>query len=129
MTLTMTRPWDDWEDYAAGMYQSHLVAGRVQESVRLLSDPDRFEKAAWEMVRAWPHAADHNLYLLETGRRAWIGQATCCHHHGATAEETRAAWGRLSNETQNRANAVATAIVDEYLRGGRWNSAETLFDR
>lgn len=129
MTLTMTRPWDSWEDYAAGLYQHRLAPGRVQDSVRLLSDAAGFEEAAWEMVCAWPNAADHNLYLLTTGRQAWIGQATCCYHHGATAEETRAAWGQLSNETQDRANKVASAIADEYLSGGRWNNAETLFGR
>ena len=126
MTLTTIRPWDNWEDYAAGLYQHRLIPGRVQESVRLLSDPARFEEAGWEMICAWPNAAEHNLYL-RSSRRSWIGQATCCYHHGATMEETCAAWGQLANETQNRANRIADAIADEYLRGGR-AGAETLFD-
>jgi hypothetical protein len=126
MTLT-TRPWDKWEDYAAGMYQHRLrfSLGPVMASVKLLATPDEFAETAREMIRAWPYAAAHNLNL-PSGRRAWIGQASCCYHHDATAEETRSAWGRLPNETQRRANEVASAVIDEYLSGGQYG-AETLF--
>jgi len=126
MTLTI-QPWDKWEDYAAGLYR-HRPSTRgiwVQESVKLLSAADVFGEVAREMVSAWPHAAAHNLNL-PSGRRAWIGQASCCYHHGATAEETAQAWGRLSNRTQIRANRVASAVIDEYLNGGR-HGAEALF--
>ena len=34
MTLT-TQPWDNWEDYAAGLYRHRLShEGRVRDSVR-----------------------------------------------------------------------------------------------
>ena len=127
MTST-TQPWDSWEDYAAGLYR-HRPCTRgvwVQESVKLLSAADEFGEVAREMIHAWPNAAAHNLNLnLRAGRQAWIGQATCCYHHGATAEETAAAWGRLSNRTQSRANRIAATVADEYLNGG--HRAETLF--
>ena len=125
MTLT-TRPWDRWEDYGAGMYE-HLIplrAGKVRDSIRLLSDPGHFSETAREMVREWPEAARHNLNL-PSGRRSWIGQAACCYCHGATSEETCHAWGRLANGTQRRANQVADQITDEYDRGVL--GAEALF--
>jgi hypothetical protein len=126
MTTSMILPWSNWEDYAAGLYEHRFYMGQVQASVKLLSDPDEFAAAAREMVREWPHAADHNLHL-PSGRRAWIGQAACCYHHGATAEETAGAWGRLSNQVQRRANAIASIIAKDYL-DGRGPGAETLFD-
>jgi hypothetical protein len=124
---SMTLPWSNWEDYKAGLYEHRFYMGQVQASVKLLSDPDQFAEAAREMVREWPHAAAHNLNL-PSGRRAWIGQATCCYHHGATASETASAWGRLSNEAQRRANKIASAVTDDYLSGRRQPGAQTLFD-
>ena len=126
MTTLTTRPWDDWEDYTAGLYQHWipLRAGMVQDSVRLLSDPDRFAETAREMIRAWPAATRHNLGL-PSGRRSWIGQAACCYCHGATSEETACAWGRLANQTQARANKVADMVASEYM-GGR-SGAQALF--
>lgn len=125
MTSTI-RPWDSWEDYAAGLYgRTTRGIGPVLDSVKLLSRGGEFAETAREMLREWPHAAAHNLNL-PTGRRAWIGQAACCYHHGATAAETCAAWGRLPNEVQRRANEIADTVIGEYLNGG-WYGAETLF--
>jgi hypothetical protein len=126
MTTLTTRPWDDWEDYTAGLYQHVLPvrAGKVQDSIRLLSDQDRFAEAAREMIREWPTAARHNLNL-PSGRRSWIGQAACCYSHGATSEETACAWGHLSNRVQRRANQIADAVASEY-REGR-SGAQALF--
>ena len=125
MTLT-TQPWDEWEDFAAGLYGRGVPRyGMTLDSVRLLSDADEFNETAREMIRAWPQSAAHNLNL-PSGRRAWIGQASCCYHHGATASETATAWGLLPNLTQRRANEVADAIADDYLNRG-WPGAETLF--
>jgi len=130
MTLTTqpqtSQPWDNWEDYAAGLYGRSFRPGAILDSVRLLSSADEFAETAREMIRAWPGAAAHNLRLLRTGCRAWVGQSSCCYHHGATAIETAAAWGRLSNVTQDRANKIAASAAAEYMMGGL--RAETLFD-
>jgi hypothetical protein len=125
MTST-TPPWDDWEDFKAGLYEHRFSPVQVYESVQLLSDPDEFAETAREMIREWPRAAAYNLGL-PSGRRAWVGQAACCYHHDATREETTYAWGRLSNGVQRRANKIAATLIDEYL-SGRLASAETLFD-
>ena len=126
MTILTTRPWDNWEDYAAGLYQHWmpLRPGKVQDSIRLLSDADRFAETAREMLRAWPGAARHNLGL-PSGRRSWVGQASCCYCHGASSEETASAWGRLSNQTQICANEIADAVAIDYIRG--ISGAQALF--
>jgi hypothetical protein len=97
----------------------------IHDSWALLTSAGAFERAAREMIRAWPNAAKHHLNL-QSGRRAWIGQATCCHRHGATSEETAAAWGLMANSLQRQANRIASTVMDDYLQG-RWPSAQTLF--
>lgn len=125
----MTTPsWNDWEDFQAGLYALTSVRPDVvASSVDLLARPDEFLEVAREMVREWANAAEHNIVHLWTGRRAWIGQASCCYAHGATAAETREAWGKLSNQDQRAANEVADDVADRF-RKEVMDGAETLFD-
>jgi hypothetical protein len=66
------------------------------------------------MLRAWPVAARQALRYMESGRNAWLGQATCCYAHGATSAETRQAWGSLSDEVQREANTIARGVRSEW---------------
>lgn len=125
MTSPMIAPWNDWEDWQNGLYATRPIrVSKSWESIRLLSDPDEFREVAREMVLSWPVSARQNLKHLWSGRRAWIGQASCCYHHGATSMETRAAWAALDNSVQARANDIAADVILDYERG--WD-AETLF--
>jgi|ERR1035441_1312447 hypothetical protein len=122
----MLNPWDNWNDYLAGLYENRPVEiEKVSQSVQLLSNPDEFFEVALEMVREWDKAATQNLVNLATGQQAWIGQASCCYAHGATSEETRLAWGQLSNTIQDKANSIANAVIEGFVRGR--NHAQTLF--
>lgn len=110
-------PWDEWEDYAAGMYEPTVRDETVQLSAQLLSNPDAFMEAAREMLREWPNAARHNQQHMWSGRNAWLGQATCCYSHGATGAETREAWGTMTNTAQNAANDVAMTVRKSWEKG------------
>lgn len=68
------------------------------------------------MLRDWPLAAEHNLTDRSQNRRAWVGQATCCHEDRVPESETRAAWWLLSTEQQAAANAVADKVIEEWER-------------
>lgn len=109
--------WNVWEDYRAGLYSIQRDESREADAARLLADPDQFLEAAREMLREWPNAAIHNLRHMWSGRNAWIGQATCCYSVAATAADTRAAWGTLTNQQQAAANDVARKVRDEWERG------------
>lgn len=117
--------WDHWEDYRAGLYGTDLNLTLLERSRALLRDPDAFLEAATEMVRAWPNATHHNLSNMWSGRKAWLGQATCCYVHGATSRTTRMAWGDLTNEEQRRANGVAELVREAWERG---TGAQALLD-
>ena len=117
--------WDGWEDYRAGLYEPTINPAHVDQSARLLKDPDAFYEAAVEMLREWPKAAHHNLSNMWSGRNAWLGQATCCYPHEATGASTRDAWGQMTNIEQTQANAVAAAVRLRWAKGQ--DNAQTLF--
>jgi hypothetical protein len=118
--------WDYWEDYRAGMYRSDMDPWRSALSEALLGDPDHFYEVAREMIREWPNSAHHNLVNMWSGRNAWLGQAACCYAHGATAADTKAAWGLLTNDQQRAANAVARTVQEQWERGK--HDAQTVLD-
>jgi len=119
-------PWTEWEDYNAGMWNTRPIdEAKVVLSVATLSDLGQFLETGREMIREWQTAAIHNIVSLKTGRRAWVGQASCCYSHKATSAETRQAWGQLANMEQRAANDIADIIIAEYNEGR--TSAETLF--
>jgi hypothetical protein len=125
MNLTI-KPWHEWEDWCHGLYGTGTInPEQVKASVALLSDAERFRETALEMISEWPISANHNIYHLWTGKRAWIGQASCCYAHNATGQETREAWGLLTNEIRTAANEIADYVAESF-RMGRTN-AETLF--
>jgi hypothetical protein len=107
-------PWIEWEDWQAGLYSAGTDPDRVADSARLLRDPGAFKEAAREMFREWPTAPRQTLKHMWSGRNAWVGQAACCYAHGATAADTRAAWGTLNNTDQVVANAVARQVRIEW---------------
>lgn len=115
--------WSNWEDWRAGLYAPTVTDEQVADSARLLANPDHFLEVARELLREWPNAATHNLIHMWTGRRAWIGQASCMYAHGATAASTRVAWGHLTNGQQRIANTIADQVHDEWKVTG----AQVLF--
>lgn len=112
------------EDHLNGMYVPTVRDEHIQLAGALLTDPDQFYETGLEMTRSWPIAARHNLEFLWSGRRAWVGQASCSYQASVTAATTRVAWGRLNAKEQRGANRVADQIIRAFHEG-RIN-AETL---
>lgn len=108
-------PYTAWEDWQAGMWQAPPdVAAEMEQAAQILRTPAVFLDAAQKMLRNWPNAAEHNLTDMAQNRRAWVGQATCCHRAGITEQATRLAWWTLSAIEQYRANLTADRAVAEW---------------
>lgn len=108
--------WNEWEDYHAGLYKPDRNRDLERQAADLLRDADQFREAAIEMLREWPNSAQHNLDHMWSGRNAWLGQATACYVYGATAADTRAAWGTLTNTEQRAANEIARLVRERWER-------------
>lgn len=119
-------PYWDWEDYDAGMYGLATdVAGQTSAAVEMLGNPQGLREAMTDAIEAWPNAAAHYLTDLASNRRAWVGQAACCHALGIPAVVTKAAWWQLTEEQRETANDAADVAISKWeeVRGG----AQTLF--
>lgn len=110
----MTGVWTGWEDWDNGLYLPAFTDLHVEDSVALLTDPDRFAETAAEMIREWPVSARHNLAALDTGRNAWVGQASCLYSHGSPGAATRQAWAVLSDTQRRDANTVASGVRERW---------------
>ena len=105
-----------WEDYHAGMYDESKDgrAERVKQAAKILGTPDICRKAMEKVVSEWKIATEYNLSNLEINRKAWLGQAACCCYAGIHEDETREAWGIMTEEQRIEANRIAAIIIRKW---------------
>ena len=104
-------PYGKWEDFHAGMYDLTRCLGDSDLAGELLRNPDGLGEAMRDVLDVWPFSAEHHLSNVEENRRAWLGQAACCYALDVTSLATREAWGLLTDEQRDRANAVADTVI------------------
>lgn len=111
-------PYWLWED--VGMYQPPMFdmiesgetkEERLSKAVKLLSNPEEFQRVAEKLTKEWKYACEHNLTNSGLNRIAYIGQASCFYAYGIKEEETREAWGYLTEEQQAEANKIAEKVL------------------
>lgn len=119
-------PYTAWEDYRAGMFRmSDRIVEHESLAYELLTSAEDFRRVIADLFRAWPITTEHNLTATDTNRRAWVGAAACCFHHGCAEHTVRTAWWRMSELDQGRANRVADSMIAEWEAEA--NGAQTLF--
>lgn len=106
-----------WEDYQHGMYrQTNLKAdiARVTACSEVLANPASLLQAMRRVITEWTVSSAVNLSHRAINRQAWLGQAACCLIHGAPEHVTKAGWHLLTQDQQDKANAVADQVVAEW---------------
>lgn len=105
-----------WEDFQNGMYDEEKEGRkqRVQKAVELLSNTDELYKAMTKVVTEWKYASEQNLTNQSINHQAFLGQSACNIYYGIKEDETREAWGLLTNEQRYKANRVADTVYDEW---------------
>ncbi len=121
--------FEKWEDFKGGLFNSScdFYDEKLNFSIELLSDQERFLEIGIDMCVNWAYAAEQNLTDTSMNRRAWLGQATCCFHHEAPDYVTKDAWWKLSEETRKLANATADKILADWqskyiMKGSLWQN-------
>lgn len=106
-----------WEDYHAGMYDESKDGRqeRVQEAARILGTPDICREAMEKVINEWEKATEYNLSNAEINRKAWLGQAACSCYAGIHEDETREAWGIMTEEQRVEANKIAATIIKRWV--------------
>lgn len=106
-----------WEDFHAGMYDESKDgrAERVKEAARILGTPDICRLAMEKVINEWEKATEFNLSNAEINRKAWLGQAACSCYAGIHEDETREAWGIMTEEQRIEANRIAATIIKRWV--------------
>lgn len=107
-----------WEDFHAGMYDESKDGRteRVLKAAEILGIPDICREAMEKVVTEWKISTEYNFSNAEINRKAWLGQAACCCYAGIHEDETREAWGIMTEAQRIEANRIAADIIKKWLR-------------
>ena len=107
-----------WEDFQNGMYDE-VKEGRqerVKQAVELLKDTDLLYVQMSRVTKEWKYATEQNFTNASINHQAFLGQTACNIYAGIKEDETREAWGLLTNEQRYKANKVADRVFTEWCR-------------
>ncbi len=106
-------PFWSWEEV------NHNMWGTVKEkkmwlekAIEFTGDHTQYGKWMRKVADMWPYSCEHNLTKWETNRKAWIGHAAVAMAIQCPEDIVREAWGHLSIEQQNLANAQAQSAIE-----------------
>lgn len=86
----------------------------LQVAIDFTGDAELYGAAMLRVILEWPISCEHNLTDTGQNRLAWLGHAACCLATGCPEDITRQAWGHLTQEQQDKANAKAQQAVDAW---------------
>ena len=106
-----------WEDYHNGMYDESKEGRkeRVEKAVKILGTPKICKRAMEKVIEEWKIATEYNLSNAELNRKAWLGQAACSCYGGVHEDETREAWGIMTEQQRIEANMIAYHIIKKWI--------------
>lgn len=110
--------YTEWEDFQNGMYDEVKEGrqSRVHKAVELLSNPDMLYVQMSRVTREWTKCTEQNFTNASINHQAFLGQTACNIWAGIKEDETREAWGLLTNDQRHKANAVADRVYYEWER-------------
>lgn len=108
--------YDKWEDYQYGMYieDSNDREHRVERAVLMFCDEYMCNLFMRKVCTDWEISCKQTFTNPQMNKIAWLGQAACCLYAGIHEDETREAWGRLTDEQREFANGVAKSNIERW---------------
>lgn len=112
-----------WEDFKSGMYETpckidestgETTEQRIQYAVECLSNAEICRECMQKVVKEWTIATEQVLTDLGHNRKAWLGWCACFMYGGCHDEETRAAWGIMTEENRIKANRIADEVIKQW---------------
>lgn len=107
-----------WEDFKNGMYDEVKEGreDRVAIAVDVLSNTELLYEQMTRVTNEWKYATEQNFTNSSINHQAFLGQTACNIYAGVKEDETREAWGRLTNEQRHEANKVADRVFEKWRR-------------
>ena len=113
-------PWNEWECYPAGMYETRPADKSLTDDdcrriyAELLSDLPRFRKALQRVITEWPNSCEHYLTNERMNRVAWLGQASLCIAEGIP-QRYRGGYMELTDQQKIDADNTALDALNAWL--------------
>ena len=104
--------WEDigmWRDVSAKDCRAML-----EPAIRFTGDARAYGAAMLRVLDECPLACEHNLTERSMNQQAWIGHAAAYLAHGFPEYLTREAWGLLTQQQRDEANAMADRAINEW---------------
>ena len=111
-----SKPYEQWECYQRGMYRSSCDdAKALAIQCRDLLASDELEDTMRHVANQWSISAEQHLPQNAGTYRPWLGHSACCFEFGAPNWVTKKGWHLLTVDEQEKANAIADRIRNEWI--------------
>lgn len=121
MNNLMPPDWEIWHPYTSWEEMQHNMWGAVkdrkswlQRAIDFTGDHKLYGSWMRRVAAEWPMSCEQNLTKRDTNRKAWIGHAAVAMAIQCPEDIVREAWGYLTKEQQDLANAEAQSTIDEW---------------
>jgi ATP/maltotriose-dependent transcriptional regulator MalT len=104
--------WEDigmWRDVSADEHRRMLDV-----AIEFTGNATAYGVAMLRVLDEFPIACEHNMTSQATNHQAWIGHAAAYLAHELPEYVTREAWGMLTQQQRDEANAVADKAINEW---------------
>jgi hypothetical protein len=98
-----------WRDVSKKEQQEMLPL-----AVKFTGDASIYGAAMMMVLDEYPIACEQNLSAQSVNKQAWIGHAAAYLAHELPEYVTREAWGQLTQEQRDQANAMADKAIYEW---------------
>lgn len=106
-----------WEEVAHNMWGGVSERSEwLKRAIEFTGNPALYGSWMMRVADAWKYSCEHHLTKLETNRKPWIGHAAVALAMQCPEDIVREAWGHLSKEQQDAANAQAMAAIEYWER-------------
>lgn len=108
-------PYWKWEEVPYNMWgtvKDKKVA--LGEAIKFTGDAALYGDWMMKVADMWMHSCEHHLTKLDTNRKAWIGHAAAAAAIRCPEDIVREAWGHLTKQQQDDANAAAQRAIDHW---------------
>lgn len=111
-------PWNVWECYKAGFYNSKPPKDMSNEEAEIVfisffQDLVLFDKIITEVFNKWRNSCEHFLTNQSLNRIAWLGQACVC-LYAQIPSKFKGSFYKLSKYHQDAANQLAEKRINEW---------------
>lgn len=106
-----------WEEVEHNMWGNvRDKSAWLQRAIEFTGDHALYGSWMFKVADQWKYSCEHHLTKLETNRNSWIGHAAVALAMQCPEDIVREAWGHLTQEQQDAANAQAAAAIRYWER-------------